>query len=186
MKEKNKNYYLKKKLSNETKQPKQTLSMTNSAIKRRKERKSKKEKREKETKRKQSYRKSAKETAVIEQISLYRKTFANRTEKSRALKKLKQSLPLTPNRRTAVMASYLSSKKSPTVSNLEKMNVVVTPEDKNDIHLGKAVIHDLREIVDKTKLLRTDGARTAISIITASTNGSNVQNEKKKVLLGKK
>ncbi|CAG2208954.1 unnamed protein product [Mytilus edulis] len=66
------------------------------------------------------------------------------------------------------------------------MNVVVTPEDKNDIHLGKAVIHDLREIVDKTKLLRTDGARTAISIITASTNGSNVQNEKKKVLLAKK
>ncbi|CAC5371794.1 unnamed protein product [Mytilus coruscus] len=84
------------------------------------------------------------------------------------------------------MASYLSSKKSPTVSNLEKMNVVVTPEDKNDIHLGKAVIHDLREIVDKTKLLRIDGARTAISIITASTNGSNIQNEKKKVLLGKK
>ncbi|CAC5401985.1 unnamed protein product [Mytilus coruscus] len=84
------------------------------------------------------------------------------------------------------MASYLSSKKSPTVSNLEKINVVVTPEDKNDIHLGKAVIHNLREIVDKTKLLRTDGARTAISIITASTNGSNIQNEKKKVLLGKK
>ncbi|CAC5425714.1 unnamed protein product [Mytilus coruscus] len=66
MKENNENYYSKKKLSNETKQPKQTLSMTNSAIKRRKERKSKKEKREKETKRKQSYRKSAKKTACME------------------------------------------------------------------------------------------------------------------------
>ncbi|CAC5389660.1 unnamed protein product [Mytilus coruscus] len=84
------------------------------------------------------------------------------------------------------MASYLSSKKSLTVSNFEKINIVVTPEDKNDTHLGKAVIHDLREIVDKTKLLRTDGAKTATSIITASTNGSNIQNEKKKVLLAKK
>ncbi|VDI65584.1 Hypothetical predicted protein [Mytilus galloprovincialis] len=50
----------------------------------------------------------------------------------------------------------------------------------------KAVIHDLHEIVDKTKLLRTDGEITGFSIITASTNGSNVQNEKKKVLLAKK
>ena len=79
------------------------------------------------------------------------------------------------------MASYLNIKKSPIVVNLEHLNVVVTPVDKNEIELGKAVIEDLREVVGQTKCLRSDGARTAVRIITASTSGTNVEDKKKKV-----
>jgi hypothetical protein len=49
------------------------------------------------------------------------------------------------------MASYLDNKHSPTVKSLEKLNFVVSPEDKTNTQLGNAVINDIRELVDQTK-----------------------------------
>ena len=46
------------------------------------------------------------------------------------------------------MASYLDNKHSPTVKSLEKLNFVVSPEDKNNTQLGNAIINDIRELVD--------------------------------------
>ena len=84
------------------------------------------------------------------------------------------------------MASYLDNKHSPTVKSLEKLNFVVSPEDKTNTQLGNAVINDIRELVDQTKNSRSDCARTTLSVITASTSGLNVQKEHKKSLLAKK
>jgi hypothetical protein len=39
----------------------------------------------------------------------------------------------------------------PTVKSLEKLNFVVSPEDKTNTQLGNAVINDIRELVDQTK-----------------------------------
>jgi hypothetical protein len=84
------------------------------------------------------------------------------------------------------MASYLDNKHSPTVKSLEKLNFVVSPEDKTNTQFGNAVIHDIRELVDQTKNSRSDCARTTLSVIVASTGGLNVQKEHKKSLLAKK
>jgi hypothetical protein len=46
------------------------------------------------------------------------------------------------------MASYLDNKHSPTVKSLNKLNCVVSPEDKTNTQLGNAVINDIRELVD--------------------------------------
>jgi hypothetical protein len=64
------------------------------------------------------------------------------------------------------MASYLDNKHSPTVKSLEKLNFVVSPEDKTNTQLGNAVINDIRE----------DCARTTLSVITSDLN---VQKEHK-------
>jgi hypothetical protein len=45
----------------------------------------------------------------------------------------------------------LDNKHSPTVKSLEKLNFVVSPEDKINTQLGNAVINDIRELVDQTK-----------------------------------
>ena len=84
------------------------------------------------------------------------------------------------------MASYLDNKHSPTVKSLEKLNFVVSPEDKNNTQLGNAIINDIRELVDQTNNSRSDCARTTLSVIAASTSGLNVQKEHKKSLLAKK
>jgi len=180
-KEINKTCYNKNKQKEVPREP----SQQDAAVRKRKQRQNEKDKRERETERKRTYRQKLKEKNATTLGDL-RGTFSNKMEKSRAVQKLKKSLPGTPTRRTAVMASYLNNKKSPTVVNLEKLNVVVTPEDKNDIQLSKAVMQDLREVVDQTKFLRSDGARTAVSIITASASGTNVENKKKKSMLAKK
>ena len=84
------------------------------------------------------------------------------------------------------MASYLDNKHSPTVKYLEKLNFVVSPEDKNNTQLGNAIINDISDVVDQTKNPRSDCARTIMSVIAASTSGLNVQKEHKKSLLAKK
>ena len=84
------------------------------------------------------------------------------------------------------MASYLDNKHSPTVKYLEKLNFVVSPEDKNNTQLGNAIINDISDVVDQAKNSRSDCARTILSVIAASTSGLNVQKEHKKSLLAKK
>ena len=104
----------------------------------------------------------------------------------RAVQSMKQVLPTTPQKRVAVMTSYLDNKHSPTVKSLEKLNSVASPDDKTNTQHGNAVINDIRELVDLTKNSRSDCARTTLSVIAASTSGSNVQKERLKSLLAKK
>jgi hypothetical protein len=55
---------------------------------------------------------------------------------------VKQALLTTPKKRVAVMASYLDNTHSPPVKSLEKLNFVVSPEDKTNTQHGNAVIND--------------------------------------------
>ena len=156
------------------------------AVKKRKQRQYKAEKRLKETERKRKYRNKVKTNSQATPINDLENSFSNRMQKSRAVQSVKQALPTTTNKRVAVMASYLDNKHSPTVKSLEKFNFVVSQEDKTNTQLGNAVINDIRELVDQTKNLRSDCARTTLSVIAASTSGLNVQKEHKKCLLAKK
>ena len=75
-------------------------------------------------------------------------------EKSRALKKLKKSLPASPSKRCAVISTYLSrrSPESPTVLNLRK----------------SISISNIQEIVESAKLKRSKEALTVMNTMTAS------------------
>ena len=84
---------------------------------------------------------------------------------------MKQALTTTPKKSVAAMASYLDNKHSPTVKYLEKLNFVVSPEDKYNTQLGNAIINDISDVVDQTKNSRSDCARTILSVIAASTSG---------------
>jgi hypothetical protein len=135
-------------------------SETPAAMKMRKQRQDKAEKRLNETERKRKYRNKFKTNSQTTPINDLENSFSNRMQKSRAVQSVKQALPTTPKKRVAVMASYLSNKHSPTVKSLEKLNCVVSPEDKTNTQLGNAVINDIRELVDQTKNSRSDCART--------------------------
>jgi hypothetical protein len=156
------------------------------AVKKRKQRQYKAEKRLKETERKRKYRNKVKTNSQATPINDLENSFSNRMQKSRAVQSVKQALPTTTKKRVAVMASYLDNKHSPTVKSLEKLNFVVSQEDKTNTQLGNAVINDIRELVDQTKNSRSDCARTTLSVIAASTSGLNAQKEHKKCLLAKK
>ncbi|CAC5416246.1 unnamed protein product [Mytilus coruscus] len=77
----------------------------------------------KETERKRKYRKGKREENINderqnEDLNM-RNTFENRTEKHRALKKLKLALPKSPDRRVTTMVAYLQNSNSPTVRKLQ-------------------------------------------------------------------
>ncbi|CAC5415730.1 unnamed protein product [Mytilus coruscus] len=140
-------------------------SETSAAKRKRKERQFKADKRLYETERKRKYRKTQNKVSTINIINDIKNTFSNKMEKSRAVKSMKRALPTTPKKRVAF---------------------VVTPEEKTDIQLGNAVLNDLKEIVDLAKFSRSDSARTALSVIVASTSGKNITKERNKTLLSRK
>jgi hypothetical protein len=97
----------------------------------------------KETERKRKYRNKVKTNSQTTPINDLENSFSNRMQKSRVVQSVKQALPTTPKKRVAVMASYLDNKHSPIVKSLEKLNCVVSPEDKTNTQLGNAVINDI-------------------------------------------
>ena len=118
-------------------------SETPAAEKKRKQRQCKAEKRLKETERKRKYRNKVKTNSQTTLINDLENSFSNRTQKSRVVQSVKQALPTTPKKRVAGMASYLNNKHSPIVKSLEKLNCVVSPEDKTNTQLGNVVINDI-------------------------------------------
>ena len=116
----------------------------------------------------------------------FEKSFQSRTQKHRALKKMKENLPTTPRKRAALLSSYLNSKGSPTVNIMQKMNKVPSPEDIKNVELAEAVMSDIKTIVSDTKLKRTNDARATLNIVSAAVNGKNVQTTKCRIQLSKK
>jgi HSP90 family molecular chaperone len=94
--------------------------------------------------------------------------FRNRMEKSRALKKLKESLP---SKRCAVMSTYLSrrSPESPIVLNLRKSKV------------DSVIASNIQEIVESAKLKRSKEALTVMNTVTASVSGENLEKSRGKI-----
>ena len=98
--------------------------------------------------------------------------------KCRLLQKLKSCLPQTPIKRASDIAAYLKTK-SPTVQIREEKNIISTPEDK----LASTVVENMKETIKKAIHRRSDEARAANNLITASASGENiVQSRAKKSL----
>ena len=68
------------------------------------------------------------------------------------MKKYKLALPTTPKKRVAILASILENKKSPTVKSLEKLQVVVSPEERDDLQLDSAVIMTYKVLLIKQNI----------------------------------
>jgi hypothetical protein len=100
--------------------------------------------------------------------------FPNKMRKHRALKKLRNSLPKSPTMRVSTVVAYISNFKSPTVNTLQKSSIIKTSGESAEKSLGEAVIEDLKATVSATKLKRSDDARAAMNIISASVSGEAV------------
>ena len=64
----------------------------------------------------------------VEAVQEEHSNFCNKMNKCRAVKKLKDALPQTPIKRFATMKAYISSRKSPTVKELQKKGIILSPE----------------------------------------------------------
>jgi hypothetical protein len=84
-------------------------------------------------------------------------------KKSRALKKLTESLPASPSKRCVVISTYLSrrSPESPTVLILRKS---ISPVD-------SVIASNIQEIVESAKLKRSKEVLTVMNTVTASVSG---------------
>ena len=127
------------------------------------------------------YREKQKNTKTVEP-----KDFQNRTQKARAMKKLKESLPQTPGRRVSVIKSYLGNMRSPTVSTLQNMKIVTSPEEIENDRVTDSVLGDIKSIIQSTKKQRSKDSVLARQLIFASVSGENIQENKQKKKLAKK
>jgi hypothetical protein len=98
-------------------------------------------------------------------------------KKSRALMKLKESLPASPSKRCVVISTYLSrrSPKSPTVLILKKY---ISPVD-------SVIASNIQEIVESAKLKRSKEVLTVMNTMTASVSGENLEKSRCKMQLCK-
>ena len=92
----------------------------------------------------------------VEAVQEEHSNFCNKMSKFRAVKTLKDALPQTPVKRFATVKAYLSSRKSPTVKELQKKRIIPSPEDRKDAEMNAAVVQDvkknLKEMTNRVKL----------------------------------
>lgn len=166
------------------------LSLTKFATWKRQERERKKQKEEKDKLRKihrQTYMKRYQQNKTKQSSVTYQ--FTHRMQKSRAVKKMKMSLPDTPRRRVSTLAAYLSTKKttqSPTVNTLEEMRIIRSPEDIEDDNVSNCVIRDLSKALNKTRYQRSTDSGLSRNIILAAVSGENIHKQKGKKNLAEK
>lgn len=102
--------------------------------------------------------------------------FKHRTEKHRALKSVKKALSISPAKRTEVLKSYILS--SPTC------NQIINRAESKSI-ASDEILADVKKVIDKAKNKRTDEARTAVAMISASFSGENISKAKLKSKIAK-
>ncbi|CAC5382995.1 unnamed protein product [Mytilus coruscus] len=115
-----------------------------------------------------------------------RNTFENRTEKHRALKKLKLSLPKSPDRRVTTMVAYLQNSNSPTVIKLQSSEVISSPEEIEEYKTSKALTEDLRTVIDNCKRKRSDDSLKTMNVIISSVSLEKISDNKCRKKLARK
>ncbi|VDI16270.1 Hypothetical predicted protein [Mytilus galloprovincialis] len=158
-------------------------SNTKVAIKKRTYRKKVTESRTKEALRKHNNRQSLRDNGIEQKQNKrnnynLKNVFENRTSKHRAVNKLKNSLPLTPLKRVATLATYLDKTQSPTVRKLQKLNIVKTPEEQSDIIVATAVLEDIKTAINASKLKRSNESLRGMNTIIASLSGEEATEKK--------
>ena len=109
--------------------------------------------------------------------------FRYRMERKRAVHRLRTGLPTTPRKRTATLMSYLSNGKSPTVQRLQTSNIIVSPEERNEVYMAKTILGNIKEVVDSTKQKRSKDKRAEMNTVLASISGEDLSEKKVKVKL---
>ena len=172
---------------NEEKQVSKEAIWKREQRRRQKEKKKKIEKVRNQTKiRVQNFRRKNKEN--VAQLELHPElltSFSNRTKKHRAMKKLVNSLPKSPYKRTTVISAYLE-RKSPTIKALVKAKKLPSPEANEVVEMSESVFKDVKTVVDSIKHKRSDDARATMNVICASVSGTSAEKGKKKNKLAKK
>ncbi|XP_069104899.1 uncharacterized protein [Argopecten irradians] len=102
--------------------------------------------------------------------------FKNRMSKCRSLLRLKENLPKTPVKRSAVISAYLESN-SPTAKSL-RTEKYTSPGDVENIELANCILGDMKQAIESTKSKRSDDARSSINVLCAAINGPNSAEKK--------
>lgn len=148
--------------------------------------------RQKETERKRKYRNLASNKNVELSANtknsneMIRHSFKNRTSKHRALKKLKDSLPQSPKKRSATLEVYLKNSNSPTTKILIDADVVLSPEEQSKKSTEKAVLQDLKTPIDSCKMKRSKDSVTSMNVLVVSISGEQVTQSRCRKNLAKK
>lgn len=139
----------------------------------RRQRKKNDERKEKERLRKQKYRLQKKNSVKKTKTDNTPWSFPNRMSKSRAKRRVHNILPRTPERRRAVIRLF----------DEELVGAVDTDGTSGTTD---CIVSDLKEVVQELKLKRSDDARIALNILSASVSGENVKKSSSSSSLGKK
>lgn len=92
---------------------------------------------------------------------------------SRSIKKLKQALPITPNKRAAVLSAYVDCNrilKSPGVKKIH---------DSFEESVEKMAIRNIQDVITSVKHKRNGEAKAALNILTSSVSGENISDRKR-------
>ncbi|XP_062608097.1 uncharacterized protein LOC134269934 [Saccostrea cucullata] len=151
------------------------------------EKSKKEERRRKNTEKQRRWREKKKNTHTTQSPAHTRGTtnISNKMSKSRAIRRLKEALPRTPVKRIATVKAYLSTKKSPTVKELQRRKVVPSPEERKELEMNESVIQDVKSFLNSVKFKRSDKSREAVDILAASVSGPLVKRSRAKVDLAR-
>ena len=113
-----------------------------------------------------------------------RGAFANRTARKRAVDATKSSLPRSPRKKVAVVASLVNS--PTTRQSLQRLGHVNTPENEEEVQLATSILEDASEALQTTKRKRSNDARAATQVSLAFLCGEKVASNRLKSKVSKK
>ncbi|CAC5422370.1 unnamed protein product [Mytilus coruscus] len=99
--------------------------------------------------------------------------FSNRMDKARSIKKLKQALPITPNKRAAVLSAYVDCNRILKSPGVKKFH------DSFEESVEKMAIRNIQDAITSVKHKRNGEAKAALNILTSSVSGENISDRKR-------
>ena len=113
-----------------------------------------------------------------------RGAFANRTARKRAIDATKDSLPRSPRKKVAVVASLVTSPS--TRQSLQRLGYANSPEDEEAVQVASSILQDASAALQTTKRNRSDDARAATQVSLAFLCGEKVSSDRLKSQVSRK
>lgn len=102
--------------------------------------------------------------------------FKHRGEKKRATDKVKEALPVTPEKRAAVLSAVLES--PTTRQTLTLHGLILSPEEQKQSEINQAIVKDARSLITSLKDGRSKDSRAAMQCCTSLLCGETVTEKK--------
>ena len=90
-----------------------------------------------------------------------------------SIKKLKQALPITPNKRAAVLSAYVDCNRILKSPGVKKFH------DSFEESVEKMAIRNIQDVITSVKHKRNGEAKAALNILTSSVSGENISDRKR-------